>query len=185
MIMVNSRPNYSIVSLCAAMILIAACGSSSFPDLDKYMADVKARPAGHIEPIPAFTAYKTFIYSAAGSRNPFQQPVEVKDITRLQRLVKVKPDTSRPKEFLEQFSIDSLNMVGTLQMDGTLWALIQDAQGSVHRVKIGNYMGKNYGRIVELTENDVSVVEVVSNGPEEWVERPHKLQLKTTEGGKK
>lgn len=182
---ISARPNYSLVSLFAAMVLIAACGSNSFPDLDTYMAEVKARPAGHIEPIPAFTAYKTFTYSVSGMRNPFQQPVEVKDITRLQRLVKVKPDTSRPKEFLEQFSIDSLNMVGTVQMDGTLWALIQDTQGSVHRVKMGNYMGKNFGRIVELTENDVSVIEVVSNGPDEWVERPHKLPLKTVEGGKK
>lgn len=183
--MTNSRPNYSVASLCAAMIFIAACGSSSFPDLDAYMADVKARPAGHIEPIPAFTAYKTFIYSAAGSRNPFQQPVEVKDITRLQRLVKVKPDANRPKEFLEQFTIDSLTMVGTVQMDGTLWGLVQDGQGSVHRVKIGNYLGKNYGRIVELSENDLSVVEIVPNGPEEWVERPHKLPLRTSDGGKK
>lgn len=185
MIMVGSRPNYSLVSICAAMVLIAACGSNSFPDLDKYMADVKARPAGHIEPIPAFTAYKSFTYSAAGLRNPFQQPVEVKDITRMQKLVKVKPDTSRPKEYLEQYSIDSLNMVGTVQMDGTLWALIQDTEGSVHRVKMGNYMGRNYGRIIELTENDVLVVEVVSNGPDEWVERPHKLQLKTVDSGKK
>lgn len=178
---ISSRPNYSVIALCVAMVLIAACGSSSYPDLDKYMADVKARPAGHIEPVPAFTAYKTFVYSAAGLRNPFQQPVEVKDITRLQKLVKVKPDTSRPKEYLEQFNIDGLAMVGTVQMDGTLWGLIQDTEGSVHRVKVGNYVGKNYGHIVELTENDISVIEIVSNGPDEWVERPHKLQLKTVE----
>lgn len=180
-----ARPNYPIVALCAAMTLIAACGSGSFPDLDQYMASVKARPAGHIEPIPAFTAYKTFTYSAAGLRNPFQQPVDVKDITRIQKLVKVKPDTTRPKEYLEQFSIDSLNMVGTVQMDGTLWGLIQDAEGSVHRVKVGNYLGKNYGRVVELTENDMLVIEIVSNAPDEWVERPHKMQLKTVDGGKK
>lgn len=179
--MINSRPNYSFAALFAVMVLIAACGSSSFPDLDKYMADVKGKPAGHIEPIPAFTAYKTFTYSAAGMRNPFQQPVEVKDITRLQKLVKVKPDLSRPKEYLEQFNIESLSMVGTVQMDGTLWGLVQDSENSVHRVKIGNYMGKNYGHVVELTENDMLVIEIVSNGPDEWVERPHRLQLKTAE----
>lgn len=178
---VNSRPNYSFIALLAGMLLIAACGSSSFPDLDKYMADVKARPAGHIQPIPAFTAYKSFAYSAAGMRNPFQPPVEVKEITRLQRLVKVKPDTTRPKEYLEQFSIDSLRMVGTVQMDGTLWALIQNGDGGVNRVRVGNYLGKNYGRIVELTEGYVSVIEIVSNGPDEWVERPRKLALQTVE----
>ncbi len=182
MMMSVSRPNYSLAGLClATMMLIAACGSNSFPDLDKYMADVKARPSGHIEPIPAFTAYKTFTYSSAGLRNPFQPPIEVRDITRMQKLVRVKPDTARPKEFLEQFSIDALSMVGTVQMDGTLWALIQDGERSVHRVKVGNYIGKNYGRIVELTANDMLVIEIVSNGPDEWVERPHKFQLKTVE----
>jgi type IV pilus assembly protein PilP len=179
MVMWRSQPRF--VALVIAMLLFVACGSSSYPDLDKFMAEVKARPGGHIQPVPAFTAYKSFAYSAAGLRNPFQPPVEVKEITRLQRLVKVKPDLSRPKEYLEQFNIDALTMVGTVQMDGTLWALVQDAEGSVHRVKIGNYMGKNHGHIVELTENYVSVIEIVSNGPDEWVERPHKLQLKTVE----
>jgi|KBSSwiStaDraftv2_1062776.scaffolds.fasta_scaffold12930_6 type IV pilus assembly protein PilP len=179
MVMWRSQPRF--VALVIAMLLFVACGSSSYPDLDKFMAEVKARPGGHIQPVPAFTAYKSFAYSAAGLRNPFQPPVEVKEITRLQRLVKVKPDLSRPKEYLEQFNIDALTMVGTVQMDGTLWALVQDAESSVHRVKIGNYMGKNHGHIVELTENYVSVIEIVSNGPDEWVERPHKLQLKTVE----
>jgi type IV pilus assembly protein PilP len=165
---------------CAALVLTACGGSSAYPDLDKYMAEVKARPGGHIQPIPAFTAYKAFVYSAAGLRNPFQPPVEVREITRLQKLTTVKPDVNRPKEFLEQFTIDSLIMVGTVQMDGTLWALIQDPEGSVHRVRMGNYLGKNYGRIVELTENNISVVEIVSNGPDEWVERPRKLQLKVS-----
>lgn len=179
MVMWRSQPR--IIALFAAMLVVVACGSSSYPDLDKFMAEVKARPAGHIQPVPPFTTYKSFAYSAAGLRNPFQQPVEVKEITRLQRLVKVKPDLNRPKEYLEQFNIDALTMVGTVQMDGTLWALVQDSDGSVHRVKIGNYMGKNHGHIVELTENYVSVIEIVSNGPDEWVERPHKLQLKTVE----
>lgn len=166
---------------CAALALTACGGGSDYPDLDKFMAEVKARPAGHIQPIPTFAAYKAFVYSAAGLRNPFQQPVEVKEITRLQKLTTVKPDFNRPKEYLEQFSIDSLVMVGTVQMGGTLWALVQDPEGSVNRVRVGNYLGKNFGRIVQLTENNVSVIEIVSNGPDEWVERPRKLQLRTVD----
>lgn len=178
------RSHLRFLALAAVVAALAGCGGSSYPDLDKYMADVKARPAGHIQPIPAFTAYKSFAYSAAGLRNPFQQPVEVKEITRLQKLVRVKPDLNRPKEFLEQFNIDALTMVGTVQMDGTLWGLVQDSDSSVHRVKVGNYMGKNHGHIVELTENYISVIEIVSNGPDDWVERPHKLALKTVEAKK-
>jgi type IV pilus assembly protein PilP len=179
------RSNFRLYAIAGAAILLGGCGGSDYPDLDKYMAEVKARPAGHVQPIPAFTAYKSFAYSAAGLRNPFQPPVEVKEITRLQKLVKVRPDLTRAKEFLEQFSIDALTMVGTVQMDGTLWALLQDGEGSVHRVKIGNYIGKNHGHVVELTENYISVIEIVSNGPDEWVERPHKLPLKTVEGKNK
>ena len=66
-------------------------------------------------------------------------------------------------------------------MRRTLWALLQDTEGSVHRVRMGNYVGKNHGRIVELTEGYVALIEIVSNGPDEWVERPRKLQLKTVE----
>jgi type IV pilus assembly protein PilP len=163
-------------------VLLAGCGGGSYPDLDKYMADVKSKPAGHIPPIPAFTAYKNFVYGAAGLRNPFQPPVEVKEITRLQRLTKVRPDPNRTKEFLEQFTFDSLGMVGTVQMGGTLWGLVSDPDGSVHRVKMGNYVGKNHGHVVELTENYVAVVEIVANGPDEWVERPRKLMLRAADG---
>lgn len=165
----------------AVAVLLTACSGSEYPDLDSYMAEVKARPAGHIQPIPTFTAYKAFTYGAAGLRSPFQPPVEVREITRLQKLTNVRPDLNRTKEYLEQFNIDSLSMVGTVQMSGTLWGLLQDAEGSVHRVRMGNYVGKNHGRIVELTESYVALIEIVSNGPDEWVERPRKLQLKTVE----
>lgn len=165
-----------------SVLVLTACGGSSYPDLDKYMADIKAKPAGHIPPIPAFTAYKSFVYGAAGLRSPFQPPVEVKEITRLQRLTKVRPDPNRTKEFLEQFTFDSLGMVGTVQMGGTLWGLVSDSEGSVHRVKVGNYIGKNHGRIVELTESYVAAIEIVANGPDEWVERPRKLMLRTADG---
>lgn len=172
-------------ALVAGALLLTACGGSSYPDLDAYMAETKARPAGHIPPIPTFAAYKAFTYSAAGLRSPFQVPIEVKEITRLQRLTDVRPDPNRTREYLEQFSIDTLAMVGTLQMGGTLWGLVQDTEGSVHRVKVGNFLGKNHGRIVELTDSYVALIEIVSNGPEEWVERPRKLALRAAEGGKR
>ncbi len=179
----NSDMSASLRLLLVAGLgaLLAACGSGSYPDLDQYMAKTKERPAGHIPPVPTFAAYKAFSYAAAGMRSPFQVPIEVKEITRMQRVTNVRPDPNRTREFLEQFSFDALGMVGTLQMGGTLWGLMQDPEGSVHRVKVGNYLGKNHGRIVELTENYVAVIEIVANGPEEWVERPRKLALKTVE----
>ena len=107
--------------------------------------------------------------------------MEVTEITRLRMASNVKPDPNRTKEYLEQFSLDALSMVGTLQQGDTLWALMQDEEGGVHRTKMGNYMGRNHGRIVEATETYVSVIEIVPNGVDGWVERPRTIKLKTIE----
>lgn len=157
---------------------LAGCGGG-YSDLDAFMAEAKARPAGVIPPIPPFKAYKTFTYSAAGLRSPFERPVEVQELIRLGGDKKVEPNLDRPKEFLEQFSIDSLSMVGSVEMGGTLWALVQDAEGGVHRVRQGNYMGRNYGQIVELTNSYMALIEIVPDGKDGWVERPRKLELRT------
>ncbi|HEB27635.1 MAG TPA: pilus assembly protein PilP [Porticoccus sp.] len=172
---------FSSTILLVVVLLLTACGSDSYQDLDDFMADKKSRPAGMIKPIPVFKAYKAFSYSAAGLRGPFEKPVEVTEITRLRMASNVKPDPNRTKEYLEQFSLDTLSMVGTLQQAETLWALMQDEDGGVHRIKQGNYMGRNHGEIVEATETYVSVIEIVPNGVDGWVERPRTIKLKTTE----
>lgn len=172
----------AFAALCLVAILPAGCGGGNpHADLDTFMAETKAKPSGRIEPIPPMKAYKPFTYSASGLRSPFVQPVEVREIAHLQGNKVVKPDPNRPKEFLEQFSLDSLAMVGSLEIEGTRWALIRDTEGSVHRVRVGNYIGRNNGRIVESAENHVVVMEVVSTGEDAWVERPRTLELKTTD----
>ncbi len=171
--------NIRVLALAAAVSGLSACGGGSFSDLDAYMADEKAKPSGRIKPIPAFKAYKTFNYSAAGMRSPFQKPVNVKEIVRRQSNSNVKPDENRTREFLEQYSVDSLSMVGTLEQDGTLWALMQDRAGGIHRITAGNYMGRNHGRVVEATPGYVALIEIVSDGVDGWVERPRTIKLKS------
>ena len=78
---------------------------------------------------------------------------------------------------MEQFTFDSLVMVGTLSRSGTDWSLIRDPEGGVHRVKVGNYLGRNHGKIVEMTGNYVAVIEIVSDGNDGWVERPRTIKL--------
>ena len=172
---------FPIVALGFLTSLLTACGSADLQDLDQFMAEKKARPAGVIKPIPAFKAYKSFSYSASSMRAPFEKPIEVTEITRLQMKSNVKPDPNRTKEYLEQFGLEALSMVGTLQQGDTLWALIQDDQGGVHRTKVNNYIGRNHGRIIEATETYISVIEIVPNGVDGWVERPRTIQLKTLE----
>lgn len=173
--------NSSRILVVGFCIALTACGSSDFNDLDDYMAEKKARPGGHIKPIPPFQAYKAFTYSAAGLRSPFEKPVQVKEITRIQARTNVTPDENRTKEYLEQFGLDSLKMVGTLLQTDTLWVLMQDQDGGVHRVKQGNFMGRNHGKIVEATDTYVSLVEIVSNGLDGWIERPRTIKLKSIE----
>ena len=175
------RTPFGVVWAMLAVSLLSGCSSSDFSDLDEFMAQTKAKPAGQIKPIPPFKTYKAFSYSATGFRSPFERPVEVSEITRLQTVSSVKPDENRTKEFLEQFSLDSLTMVGTLEQSETLWALLLDREGGVHRVKKGNYMGRNHGRIIETTETYLAVVEIVPNGVDGWVERPRTIKLKVTE----
>ena len=158
-------------------LLVTGCSRDEFSDLDEFMDEKRSRPGGVIAPIPAFKAYKAFSYSATTLRSPFDRPIEIREISQLQSVTTVKPDESRPKEFLEQFTFDSLGMVGTLSRGGTDWSLIRDPDGGVHRVKVGNFLGRNHGKIVEMTETYVAVIEIVSDGNEGWVERPRTIKL--------
>ena len=167
-----------VLVLAALAPLLAGCGGSGFADLDAFMAEKRARPGGIIAPIPTFKAYEAFAYSATTLRSPFDRPVEVREIAQLQAISAIKPDESRAKEFLEQYTFDSLRMVGTLERDGVSWTLISDPEGGVHRVTLGNYLGRHHGRIVEMTETYVGVVEIVSDGTKDgWVERPRAIKL--------
>ena len=166
-----------LILLLLASLLMVGCSSGEFTDLDEFMAEKRARPGGVIAPIPPFKAYKVFSYSATTLRSPFDRPIEIREITQLQSVSTVKPDDDRAKEFLEQFTFDSLSMVGSLSRANVDWTLIQDPEGGVHRVKVGNFLGRNHGRIVEMTEVYIAVIEIVSDGNEGWVERPRSIRL--------
>lgn len=164
--------------LCAGLLLVGGCGQRDFTDLDAFMAEKRARPGGIIAPIPSFKAYEAFAYSATTLRSPFDQPLEVREIKQLQATSTVKPDDARAKEFLEQYTFDSLAMVGTLRRDGVDWTLIQDPEGGIHRVTTGNFLGRHHGKIVEMNEIYIAVVEIVADGTQDgWVERPRTIKL--------
>ena len=168
----------TLLMILSSGILLTACAGKDFSDLDTFMASKRERPGGVIAPIPTFKAYEAFAYSATTLRSPFDRPVEVREIAQLQAISAIKPDESRAKEFLEQYTFDSLRMVGTLERDGVNWTLISDPSGGVHRVTIGNYLGRHHGKIVEMTDTYVGVVEIVSDGTKDgWVERPRTIKL--------
>ena len=128
------------LGVCLASLLTACSQGNGFADLDKFMADTRAKPRGHVEPLPEFQAYEAFSYSAADRRAPFEPPVEVQlTMVDEQPVSNVEPDLDRPQEVLENFDLKTLAMVGTLQgIDGSLFALIRDDTGGIHRVQTGN-----------------------------------------------
>ena len=173
----NSFPR-TFVTLLVLGTMLAACSGKDFADLDAFMAEKLARPGGIIAPIPTFKAYEAFAYSATTLRSPFDRPIEVREIAQLQAISTVKPDDTRAKEFLEQYTFDSLRMVGTLERGEGNWTLITDPDGGVHRVTLGNFLGRHHGKIVEMTDTFVAVVEIVSDGTQDgWVERPRAIKL--------
>ncbi|WP_096086055.1 pilus assembly protein PilP [Agaribacterium haliotis] len=160
------------------LLLLVSCGSSGgHSDLREYIAQVKARPAGRIEPIPTYPPYESFIYASASKRSPFDKPVDIQRRVYAKANKNVSPDFNRTKEYLEGFDIAGMAMVGTLQQKQQLWALVKDGGGGIHRVSAGNYLGKNHGKVVSVDKTKIELIEIVSDGLDGWVERPRVLAL--------
>lgn len=164
----------SRLAILLPMLLLAGLGlsgcSSDMDDLDQYINEVKARPGGRIEPLPEITPYEVFTYvaDAEGFRSPF-----VPDTPQAASGPGggTRPDLDRSREFLEQFPLDSLEMVGTLAIGDSTYGLVQTQDGLIHRVVPGNYMGQNDGRIVAITPSEIKVVEIISDGIGGYLER--------------
>ena len=171
--------NAARISVCLMFFsALAACSDAGdFSDLRQYMEEVRDRPKGSIEPLPKFQPYEPFTYSASSLRSPFQPPVKI-DMAEKQKGSKdIKPDETRVKQFLEGFNIEVFEMVGTLRNETGMYGLVQGA-GGVHRVKQGDYLGRNHGRIVSINESNIDVVEIVPDGEGGWLERPRSITLK-------
>lgn len=169
-----SKRAFASAALAAAL---AGCGSSGdHQDLRAFMDEVQARPPGRIEPLPPFEQVPPFAYQASNMRSPFEPPVEIRAPNRPSG-PKVKPDPNRPKQYLEQYPVANLTMVGTLSQNARTFALVQDADGGVHRVERGDYMGTDHGRILAIEESAIELIEIVPDGTGGWVERSRTVPL--------
>lgn len=169
-----------LIEIALLSFTLMACSSSSDQkDLRDFMAEAKKRPRGQIDPLPAFKPYQPFAYSAMTLRSPFERPVPVDSSAKGGRTV--EPDMNREREYLEGFNIANLKMVGTFTKNNRLWALIDDGQGQVKPVTIGNYMGKNFGKIIKAEKTQLELMEIVADGSSGWVERPRIIKLEEKE----
>ena len=161
------------IALVAAVLATVAGCSSDLDDLQARITEVKSRPGGRIEPLPEVKPYETFSYAATSLRSPFVQGMPATAMAP----GALRPDFNRPREFLEQFSLDTLRMVGTLRMNGRTYGLIQTQDGLVHRVLPGNRVGQSDGRITAVEEGKISLIEIVTDGTGGFIERPAAIAL--------
>lgn len=166
------RLRHGIIAAILA-VGVSACGGGD--DLDEYINRIKARPGGRIDPLPEITPYEGFSYVAdvQGLRSPFRPDSPQASSGG----GGPRPDDDRSREYLEGFPLDTLGMVGTLHINETMYGLVQTADGLIHRVIPGNYMGQNDGRITEISDANIELVEIISDGIGGYIERDAAVSL--------
>jgi type IV pilus assembly protein PilP len=160
-----------LLLLAAVATLLSACGGGNAA-MQERVAEIKKRPGGRIEPLPEIKPYETYNYDPAGIRSPFEPGDSGAGAAG-----GIRPDSSRTREFLEQYSLDTLRMVGTLRQGGRVFGLVQTKDGLVHRVATGNYLGQADGRIMAITEAKISLTEIVPDGLGGFIERQANIGL--------
>ena len=164
--------------------VLSACMQEDMNDLQSYVAEVKGRDKAPIEPLPEIKVVEPFVFRPNQMRDPFepdealQQPDEVRVETG------IRPDTLRAREELEDYELDTLRMVGTVRQEGVVWALVNAKEGTIHRVRIGNYIGKNYGKVLNIMDNKIELVEIFADSSGAWRERKASVTM-VDEGDKK
>lgn len=170
---------FSLTAKCLLLVVFAAyvtgCSSQQHGDLDAYIEDVKRKTKGRIEPLPEVKTYESQPYSATDLRDPFT-PYEEEPSEEFAQ-PGIQPNMQRKREALEAFPLDSLNFVGHLEKDGTLWGLVTAPDKSIYRVSVGNHLGKNYGEVMSISESSILIKEIIPSGSGGWVEREASLAL--------
>jgi len=161
----------------AVAFLLGGCANPNLSELQSYVEQKKAEPPGRIEALPEIKQIITFVYETNGRRDPFVA-MEGEEQERGGMVESgITPDFNRRKEELESYALDSIRMVGILEQLGVTWGLVKTADGTIHRVKTGNYMGQNHGRIVQITEDKIDLTEIVQDGTGGYTERQASLAL--------
>ena len=159
-----------LLVLAIACATLTSCGIGR-SDLEKWVAEVKAKPAPPLQPLPVMKQFETFEYTAQNLRDPFDQAFSGEGASG------PRPDPNRRRQTLEGFTLDSLKMVGSLGGGKNLVALVMAPDKVTYRVTPGAYLGQSDGRVTGVYEDRIELVELVPDGAGGWLERPAKLAL--------
>ncbi len=157
---------------------LAACGDQN-DDLRQFVKDAGKDLKGKVAPLPEVKPYTPFSYDAFEIPDPFK-PRKLKPSGKGGGL---QPDMDRPRELLENFPLENLKMVGSLEQKdpakktSVFYGLIKTPDNNIYRVKNGNYLGQNYGKIVSITETEITLKETVEDAGGNWTERETSMAL--------
>ncbi len=163
------------VMLIATLALVG-CGGEEFQDLKDFVRDSGADMRGKVAPPPEIKPYEPFSYdNSTAIPDPFKpRKAEARNSNRSGQN---QPNLDRPKEELEDFPLESLKMVGYLQQANVGYGVIRSTDGKLHRIKIGNYVGMNFGQVISVSDTEVKIKEMVQDSAGDWSERESSLQL--------
>lgn len=158
------------ISLLLLTALAAGC-SSRDSELDEFIKQTKQEQPGGVQPLPEVKPYDSFVYADAELRSPFMPMGGARSGATTARPIQ------RNREFLEQFSLDTLQMVGTISMGGRTYGLVKTRDNGIQRVLPGNYLGQNEGRITKIEPSKINITEIVPDGLGGFMERAAALPL--------
>lgn len=159
---------------------LAACGNAG-DDPREFVKNAGKDFRGKVTPLPEVKPYEPFTYEALDLPDPFKP----RKLAPPKGGGGIQPDFNRPKEALESFTLETLKMVGTLQKDKAMYAIIKTPENSLYRVRPGNYIGQNFGIITKVTESEVNLTEIVQDSAGDWTERNSSLTLTEEQANQK
>ena len=166
------------VALLMTAVLLAGC-TGGMSDLDQFIATTQQQAKSPIEPIPTLRAYEPYAYPPH-TRDPFDKAALASELAARARAAKAgfaALDPNRPIEYLENFPLDTLRMVGTIEQRQRIWGLIRTPDKTIQRVSVGEYMGQNFGRITAIGEGGIDLVEIIPDGTGGFMERKAAVTL--------
>lgn len=168
-----------VAVLSASVALVGCIGEESrYDKADRAINDIRSAPPLPVPPPPVFPPIPSYSYSSFSMKSPFISTSLANEL-RVMAGRRVYPNLSRTKQPLEAFPIEELVMKGTMYRSGVgTVALIQSKDGEITPVQRGNYLGENHGRVTDITSNQITVMEIVPDGQDGYIERPRTLVLR-------
>jgi type IV pilus assembly protein PilP len=171
-----------VAILCAASIALSGCIDRDMSDLESYEQKILARKGSRIDELPPIEPYEIHIYASTDGSDPFEafykeSRTPAEDTEDGKNRSGLRPNEDRNPEELEGYSLDSLRMMGTVELNAELWGILRSPDGTIHRVQVGNYIGRNHGKIISISEESIDLNEIVDDGQGGYQERSAAVAL--------